>query len=150
METASFALWHHLAAADQQSTYIDKTYGGTEEDYRKEVLSSGTLYVGNLQHQTREEQMHVMFSQIGRVKRAIMGLDANRHVPCGFGFIEFWTPGDAVIARRDLSKNVLNDRHVYLDLDGGFAENRQFGRGEKGGQIREEEGQNRRKRRRPA
>lgn len=148
MYSEVFAVQTYLREKEQMSSYIDKKYAGTEDDYRRELQNSCTAYLGNLHHNTKEEQIYLLFSKIAPVKRVIMGLDAHRYTPCGFCFIEFADSTSPKISRRYFSKTSIMNKHIYIDLDIGFAENRQYGRGISGGQIREERIKNMHKRRR--
>ena len=59
------------------------------ESYRSAMLESRTVYVGNLSFYTREEQIHALFSRVGRIVLITMGLDKNTLTPCGFCFVEY-------------------------------------------------------------
>ncbi|OAG31628.1 nuclear cap-binding protein subunit 2 [Nematocida displodere] len=142
-----FAVSDFLKEDEIKSRYMDKTYTGTDDDYKQELVVSGTVYVGNLSSGTKEEQLHLLYSQTGKVERVIMGLDAKRQVPCGFCFVEFADLVQPMIARRSFTEYRLDKKCLFVDLDTGFAENRQFGRGIAGGQAREDP-ENKRKRRR--
>lgn len=92
----------------------------------------------------------------GGVKRVIMGLDRNtrcvgKHpliscfpqlndvsarTPCGFCFVEFYTHAEALAALRYVSGTKLDERIIRCDIDLGYSEGRQFGRGKSGGQVR--------------
>lgn len=74
----------------------------------------------------------------GGVKRIIMGLDRHSKTPCGFAFVEYYLPSEARAAMRYISGTKLDERVIRCDLDPGFAEGRQFGRGKSGGQVRDE------------
>jgi hypothetical protein len=67
-----------------------------------------------------------------------MGLDRNKRTPCGFCFVEYYTKDDALSCVKYINGTKLDDRVIRADLDVGFAESRQFGRGPSGGQIRDE------------
>lgn len=67
-----------------------------------------------------------------------MGLDRFKHTPCGFCFVIYNNPEDAVNAVKYLSKTKLDERVIKIDLDSGFTNGRQFGRGASGGQVRDE------------
>lgn len=67
-----------------------------------------------------------------------MGLDRNSKTPCGFCFVEFFSSSDAANAKRELDYLKLDERHIRLDLDSGFEPGRQYGRGRRGGQVRDE------------
>jgi nuclear cap-binding protein subunit 2 len=95
-------------------------------------------YVGNLSFSTTENQIFTYFSQIAPVKNCIMGLDRVRKTPCGFCFIEYYTPEDAESASLYLSGTMLDDRAIRCALDHGYKADREFGRGSSGGQVRDE------------
>ena len=92
----------------------------------------------------------------GGVKRIIMGLDRNTRyatlsyplvlpdmdsfppsfrTPCGFCFVEFYTHAEALASMRYISGTKLDERIIRCDLDLGYREGRQFGRGKSGGQV---------------
>ena len=62
---------------------------GTRQEQEKKLLTSNTLYVGNLSFHTTEEQIHELFNRAGDIKRIIMGLDKLKKTPCGFCFVEY-------------------------------------------------------------
>lgn len=65
-----------------------------------------------------------------------MGLDRNTKTPCGFCFVIYHTRADALAAVRYLNGTKLDNRQLRVDIDYGFEEGRQFGRGRSGGQVR--------------
>merc|ERR1740124_89179 len=85
-----------------------------------------------------EEQLYSIFETVGTVRRVIMGLNRKNHTPCGFCFVEYYFHQDAENARDWLSGSKVDDRELRVDLDPGFGEGRQYGRGKSGGQIRED------------
>lgn len=97
-----------------------------------------TLYVGNLSFYTTEEQIHELFSKCGEIKRLIMGLDRFQKTPCGFCFVEYYTHQDALDCLKYIGGTKLDERIIRTDLDEGFNEGRQYGRGKSGGQVRDE------------
>jgi len=58
--------------------------------------------------------------------------------PCGFCFVEYYTRAEALASLRYISGTKLDERIVRCDLDAGYKEGRQFGRGKSGGQVRDE------------
>lgn len=64
-----------------------------------------------------------------------MGLNKVTKTPCGFSFVEYYTTGDARDAVKYVSGATLDDRVIRIDLDIGFEEGRQYGRGRGGGQV---------------
>jgi nuclear cap-binding protein subunit 2 len=69
------------------------------------------------------------------VKRIIMGLDRFQKTPCGFCFVEYQTHQQACDCMRFINGTKLDERVVRTDLDPGFKEGRQYGRGRSGGQV---------------
>jgi len=115
-----------------------------EEDAPKEptiddkLANATTLYVGNLSFYTTEEQIHELFSKCGEIKRLVMGLDRFQKTPCGFCFVEYYTHQDALDCMKYIGGTKLDERVIRTDLDEGFVEGRQYGRGKSGGQVRDE------------
>lgn len=64
-----------------------------------------------------------------------MGLDRVKKTPCGFSFVEFSSRSSALSCKRFVDGARLDDRYIRVDLDPGFREGRQFGRGRTGGQV---------------
>jgi RNA recognition motif-containing protein len=81
-------------------------------------------------------QVYELFGKVGSVKNVIMGLDRNTKTPCGFCFVTYWTRKDALAAVKYLNGTKLDNRQLRVDIDYGFEEGRQFGRGRSGGQVR--------------
>lgn len=122
------------------------------------LAQSATVYVGNLSFFTTEEQVRLassshppppstdglytqiyeLFSRVGEIKRVIMGLDRNARTPCGFCFVEYFHHDHALSSLRYISGTKLDERIIRADLDPGYLENRQYGRGKSGGQVRDE------------
>ncbi|EMC94198.1 hypothetical protein BAUCODRAFT_74746 [Baudoinia panamericana UAMH 10762] len=107
-------------------------------DLEEKLSSATTLYVGNLSFYTTEEQIHALFSKCGEIKRLVMGLDRFTKTPCGFCFVEYYTHADALDCLKYVGGTKLDERIIRCDLDEGFAEGRQYGRGKSGGQVRDE------------
>ncbi|CAG9978610.1 hypothetical protein V2G26_005103 [Clonostachys chloroleuca] len=102
------------------------------------LANATTLYVGNLSFYTTEEQVYELFSKVGEIKRLIMGLDRFAKTPCGFCFVEYYTHQDALDCMKYIGGTKLDERIIRTDLDPGFEEGRQYGRGKSGGQVRDE------------
>ncbi|RKP32966.1 RNA-binding domain-containing protein [Metschnikowia bicuspidata] len=107
---------------------------GTFESITK-CISLKTVYVGNLTHFTTEEQIHELFSKCGAIDRIIMGLDRNKLTPCGFCFVIYKSQEGSFNAVKYLKGTYLDGQGLEIDLDPGFREGRQFGRGIFGGQA---------------
>lgn len=107
-------------------------------DLEEKLSTATTLYVGNLSFYTTEEQIHALFSKAGEIKRLVMGLDRFHKTPCGFCFVEYYTHQDALDCLKYIGGTKLDERIIRCDLDEGFSEGRQYGRGKSGGQVRDE------------
>ncbi|MCJ1340588.1 nuclear cap binding complex subunit [Bachmanniomyces sp. S44760] len=126
-----------------------RRFGGKDRDEREErektpeeqedpLRDATTLYVGNLSFYTTEEQIHELFAKCGEIKRLVMGLDRFNKTPCGFCFVEYYTHQDALDCMKYIGGTKLDERIIRTDLDPGFQEGRQYGRGKSGGQVRDE------------
>ncbi|RHZ77587.1 hypothetical protein Glove_174g138 [Diversispora epigaea] len=120
------------------SSYKDQQYQGSSTDLAKDLSSSTTLYVGNLSFYTTEEQIYELFSKVGEIKRIIMGLDKFQKTPCGFCFVEYYHHQDALDCMKYINSTKLDERIIRTDLDPGYRDGRQYGRGRSGGQVRDE------------
>ncbi|KAI4262381.1 MAG: hypothetical protein L6R38_008420 [Xanthoria sp. 2 TBL-2021] len=108
------------------------------EEQDDPLKDATTLYVGNLSFYTTEEQIHELFAKCGEIKRLVMGLDRFNKTPCGFCFVEYYTHQDALDCMKYIGGTKLDERIIRTDLDPGFQEGRQYGRGKSGGQVRDE------------
>ncbi|THG99181.1 hypothetical protein EW026_g3120 [Hermanssonia centrifuga] len=135
---------HVVQSLDQPSNYKDSQARVDRQKQNELLAKSTTLYIGNLSFYTTEEQIYELFSKCanpeegGGIKRIIMGLDRNTRTPCGFCFVEYYTHAEALASLRYISGTKLDERIIRCDLDLGYREGRQFGRGKSGGQVRDE------------
>ncbi|KAK1768506.1 hypothetical protein QBC33DRAFT_535217 [Phialemonium atrogriseum] len=116
----------------------DDESGQPEQPQEDPLKDATTLYVGNLSFYTTEEQVYELFSKCGEIKRLVMGLDRFNKTPCGFCFVEYYTHQDALDCMKYIGGTKLDERIIRTDLDPGFEEGRQYGRGKSGGQVRDE------------
>ncbi|KAG9206390.1 hypothetical protein B5807_05665 [Epicoccum nigrum] len=126
------------ATAKKRRRGRDEDERGPTPDPEDKLKDATTLYVGNLSFYTTEEQIHELFSKCGEIKRLVMGLDRFQKTPCGFCFVEYYTHQDALDCMKYIGGTKLDERVIRTDLDEGFAEGRQYGRGKSGGQVRDE------------
>ena len=105
---------------------------------KEKLKNSCTLYIGNLSYNTTEIQLYQIFSSCGKVKRVIMGLNRLTHSPCGFAFVEYLDQESAKIARKTLMGTILDGKEIRVDIDIGYEDGRQYGRGWYGCQKRDE------------
>lgn len=127
-----------MQALSSYSSYKDNRSRLSLAEQHANLAKSATVYVGNLSFYTSEEQIYELFSKVGDIKRIIMGLDRNTRTPCGFCFVEYFQHEHAIAALRYVSGTKLDERVVRADLDPGYVEGRQYGRGKSGGQVRDE------------
>lgn len=127
-----------LARGPSQRQYWDRKTFSSFAEQQRAMARSSTLYIGNLSFFTSEAQIYELFSRVGHVKRVIMGLDRFKKTPCGFCFVEYSTHAEAEACAQFLSETKLDNRVVRCEMDGGFREGRQFGRGLSGGQVRDD------------
>ncbi|RDL34353.1 Nuclear cap binding protein subunit 2 [Venustampulla echinocandica] len=123
---------------DRENEDRDAKEKTPEEPAEDPLKDATTLYVGNLSFYTTEEQIHELFAKCGEIKRLIMGLDRFNKTPCGFCFVEYYTHQDALDCMKYIGGTKLDERIIRTDLDPGFQEGRQYGRGKSGGQVRDE------------
>ncbi|KAJ8331912.1 nuclear cap binding complex subunit [Batrachochytrium dendrobatidis] len=120
------------------STYRDRKYEGGLIKLEEDLEKSTTLYIGNLSFFTTEEQIYELFSKCGEIKRIIMGLDRIKKTPCGFSFVEYHHRQDALDCMSFINGTKLDERLIRIDIDPGFVNGRQYGRGRSGGQVRDD------------
>merc|ERR1712118_49007 len=120
------------------SKYKDIRFSGSRVEYDYLLQMSKTLYLGNLSFFTTEEQIYELFSKVGHIEKIIMGLVSISLTPCGFSFIIYHNSFEAKRAVSYLHGSMLDGRLIRVDLDWGFQPGRQYGRGKRGGQVRDE------------
>lgn len=74
------------------------------------------IFVGNLAFNTTEEQLHQVFSEVGRVIKVRMVTDQETGKPRGFAFVEFQDPQAALSAIRNMNDYELNGRRVRVNF----------------------------------
>jgi nuclear cap-binding protein subunit 2 len=124
--------------SEPQRVYWDKRVYTTFEEQEEAIKTSSTLYVGNLNFRTNEAQLDAVFARVGPIKKIIMGINQNTKEPCGFAFVEYKTRDHALSGLKYLNGTHVDESIVRLELDAGFKPNRRFGRGQSGGQVRDE------------
>ena len=105
---------------------------------KEKLKNSSTLYIGNLSYNTTEFQLYQLFSFCGKIKRVIMGLNRFTKSPCGFAFIEYLDKESAQTAKKTLMGTIIDGKEIRVDIDLGFEDGRQYGRGKSGCQRRDE------------
>ena len=118
--------------------YFDKKSGLTEEEVKLRESVSTTVYVGNLTFFTSRNQIYQVFSQCGPIRNIIIGENKQDNTPCGFCFIDFYERQSALDAIKWITRTYLDGRMTRVDIDRGFEEGRQYGRGKNGAQRRDD------------
>jgi nuclear cap-binding protein subunit 2 len=121
-----------------QRIYWDRRYYTTFDEQEEALKGSSTLYVGNLQFRTTEPQIEKAFERVGPVKKIIMGLNRETKAHCGFAFVEYHSHEHAVACIKYISGTYCDEAVIRCELDAGFKPGRQYGRGQSGGQVRDE------------
>ncbi|ODQ80105.1 hypothetical protein BABINDRAFT_161095 [Babjeviella inositovora NRRL Y-12698] len=121
---------------DRPSTYLlNKARRKNNFHSLQKSMYSKTVYIGGLLLSSTEQQIHALFVTCGKIQTIIMGLDRIKLAPCGFCFVVFDKQLGALNAVKWLNGTKLDDRELEIDLDPGFEEGRQYGRGVNGGQV---------------
>jgi nuclear cap-binding protein subunit 2 len=125
-------------STEEKKLYWDRSHYDSPESQMKALAKSSTLYIGNMAFSTRSHNVLSHFSQIGPVRKVVMGQDRFHHTPCGFGFVEYVHREDALLSISNLSSTKLDGRIIRVELDAGFQSGREYGRGKSGGQVRDD------------
>lgn len=129
-------LERYLLGSQEKRVYYEKTFKGSEAEYKRLLEESATLYVTNINYYIREERLWHLFGLCGEVRRVIMGINHNSRTPCEFAFIEYYSRADADSALLFFRGFELDGRMIAVDKDMGFADGRQYGRGIFGGKLK--------------
>lgn len=138
IETSASDLLDFAKYNGYKSDYLDRKSFSSLEAQNEAKKISTTVYVGNLSFYTSESQIYNFFSQVGKVKRVIMGLNKNTKKPCGFCFVVYTNRTALLAASNFLNDLFLDGKRIKVEVDPGFIEGRQFGRGQKGMQLQDE------------
>jgi len=122
---------------DAAPYHIRSNYGRPEAQGRASYTSR-TVYVGNLAFHTTDVMLYALFSRCGSIDRVIMGINRETRQPCGFAFVIFMERFPTLVAVATLNATKLDDRIIKVELDKGFHEGKQYGRGSSGGQVRDD------------
>jgi nuclear cap-binding protein subunit 2 len=127
-----------ITGEEREKEYQHRGFRGRESELQQKLASSCLVYVGNLSFFTTEEQIHDLFSRAGPVRRIIMGLNRVTKSPCGFCFVEYFTRAATDRCVQLVNGCFLDGRAIRVDIDPEFSEERRYGRGFEGGQVRDE------------
>ena len=100
-----------------QLVYWDRVFYSSLDEQIAALQNSTTLYVGNVHVNTSEQQLHAFFSRAGPVRRVIMGLHKEHKTPCGFCFVEFFSPEHAGVALKFLNQTCCDGNMDAKSMD---------------------------------
>jgi RNA recognition motif-containing protein len=100
--------------------------------YRKRILMTKKLYVGNLSYSTTEDDLHKLFTGVGVVTSVALITDRMTGQSKGFGFVEMETEQAAQEAIQRLNNQELNQRSITVS-EARPPKERSFGGGGGGG-----------------
>ena len=115
--------------------YWDRRTFSTYDDAKNALVGSDTVYIGNLTYYSTEPQISAFFSSCGEVRKIIMGLNRITMTPCGFAFVQYFTHEAAQLAVDMLNGAKFDERIIKVEMDPGYKDGRQWGRGKTGGQA---------------
>ena len=127
--------------APKGRVYWDKSNFPSVEEQKRAMEKSATLYIGGLGGYTSEQDLYSFFSKAGVVKKIRIGLHRLDKTPCGFAFVEYFARDEAVLAQALLNGATLDEKILKVEIDPGFKEGRQYGRGRSGGQVKDDQRQ---------
>ena len=120
----------------RKELYWDRSHYASHQAQISALKTSRTVYVGNLAFTTHSRLVQAHFGRLGPVQTVYMGLDRLKHSRCGFCFVQYQSRRHALLAVSVLSGTKLDGSSIRVELDAGFQDGRQFGRGARGGQVR--------------
>ena len=115
--------------------YWDRRTFPTYDDAKNALEGSDTVYIGNLTFYSTESQISAFFSSCGEVRAIKMGLNRMSRTPCGFAFVQYFTHEAAQLAVDILNGSKFDERIIKVEMDPGYKDGRQWGRGKTGGQA---------------
>ena len=119
---------------EEKKKYVDKTIKLTPQELEERLSITSTIYVGTFPYDVEESHIYSIFNNFGPIKKVIMGINPKTKQNIGFCFIEFYSRDSALLAVSCKDHFKISGKKVFIDLDRGFEEGRQFGRGEDGNQ----------------
>ncbi|KAF7701704.1 Nuclear cap-binding protein subunit 2 [Cucumispora dikerogammari] len=108
--------------------YIDRSFKGDADEFHAALAQSSTIWVGGLNKECPEDKIWGLFGTCGEIKRVIMGLNRCTLYQEGFCFIEYYQRKSALKAV-NFERFYYSGKRLNVNLDHGFEEGRQFGRG---------------------
>ena len=74
-----------------------------------------SIYVGNLDFRTTEEELRKIFGRYGQVDRAEIVLDRDSGQPRGFAFVEMTNDVESEKAIAGLNSSLMKGRTLYVN-----------------------------------
>jgi len=112
----------------RRKPYWDKKRFRSIEDALSSLNGTNTLYVGDISNDTTANQIHSVFSLVGRVQRVRIGINQASREGCGFCFVEFPGFGPVDKAMNHVNGIQIEGKPIRSEKDPGFVEGREYGR----------------------
>lgn len=109
------------------------TENSEKDDHMMSQDDSFILYSGEKEEISEQTKKHLHYNHI---KRIIMGRNRLNNLFCGFLFVEFYDRKDALYYSNLLKGYRMDGNNLTVNMDYGFQEGRQYGRGFAGGSVR--------------
>ena len=127
----------------ERTPYTDREWKGTQDELKELEANSSTVYVSKYAFTDKmavtEKQIYTLFSQCGEIKRIIMGVNREDQTKsAGFCFVEYFKRESALAAISQMNKTRMGGKEIVVNIDRGFEEGRQYGRGISGFQKGDE------------
>ena len=123
--TLMLGLWGQLTTRIMRSEYHKPVFQAkrttvlqTQEKQKKPTFTY-SIYVGNLDYDTTEEELREFFTQFGNVVAVAIPLDFVTHRGRGFGFVKMSTSVEANYAIEQSNGMKFRERILKCDRDYG-------------------------------
>ncbi|TBT97782.1 hypothetical protein CWI37_2075p0010 [Hamiltosporidium tvaerminnensis] len=130
-------LTYFIKRHKSEPTYIDPKSKITPQEYEELLKKTTTIYIGGLSSTCNEERIWEIFGICGKIRRVIMGVNSKTLEVCGFCFVEFYSR-EGVFNSLMFNGFRIDGCYIKVEIDYGFREGRQYGRGDYGGQVQKD------------
>jgi len=96
-------------------------------------MNRSTVFVGNIAYDVTENELRQHFEHFGHINNFRFVTDKATGKPRGFGFCEYQTEQEALMAIENLNNMDVHGRHIKVDSADGTADG--TGAGPKGGRL---------------
>lgn len=82
---------------------------------RRIVISANKIFVGNLNFETRQDELEKLFGEVGEIAEVFIPTDRNTGRPRGFAFVTFAEDGAAQEAIEKFDGHELGGRNLRIN-----------------------------------